>query len=336
MDILIELIVGLPLLGFIVNGIFGAKLNSPKLSGIIGTAMLLGSFACTAVVFANLLGMPYYRWNDPVVLWDWIAAGSLHVQWAYQIDSLSVLMALIITGVGSLIHIYSIGYMDGDRAVWRFFAYLNLFIFSMLQLVLANNFLLTFLGWEGVGLCSYLLIGFWYDKPFDGVGIKWTGDAAMKAFIVNRIGDVGFLIAMFIIYVTFGTLNYNAVFSQAGMHIGGDMAITFITLSLFLACTGKSAQLPLYVWLPDAMAGPTPVSALIHAATMVTAGLFLIARCSLLFALAPATLSVIAIVGALTALFAATMGLFQNDIKKVLAYSTVSQLGYMFLAMGCG
>ena len=336
MEILVYLIVGLPLLGFLVNGVFGARLRSERLSGIIGSAAIAGSFVCSLLVFFQIYDAPTHQYSQSVVLWDWIAGGSLHTSLAYQIDSLSVLMALIITGVGLLIHIYSIGYMHGDRAVWRFFAYLNLFIFAMLQLVLADNFLLTFLGWEGVGLCSYLLIGFWYDKPFDGVGIKWTGDAGMKAFIVNRIGDVGFLLAMFAIYTQFGTLNYSAVFTQASGHVAGEFGLTFITLALFLACTGKSAQLPLYTWLPDAMAGPTPVSALIHAATMVTSGLFIIARCSLLFALSPTTLSIIAIVGALTALFAATIGLFQNDIKKILAYSTVSQLGYMFLAMGCG
>ncbi len=242
-------------------------------------------------------------------------------------------MMLIVTGVGFLIHVYSIGYMHGDRGFWRFFAYLNLFIFAMLNLIMADNFLLMFLGWEGVGLCSYLLIGFWYDRKFEK---GTTGDAAKKAFIVNRIGDFGFLIGMFLIFTTFGTLNFTGVFAQAaGLPVGAPV-LTGITLALFLGATGKSAQIPLFVWLPDAMAGPTPVSALIHAATMVTAGVYMVARCSVLFALAPVTMEVVAVIGACTALFAATIGLVQNDIKKVLAYSTISQLGYMFLALGVG
>ncbi|MBI3766653.1 MAG: NADH-quinone oxidoreductase subunit L, partial [Ignavibacteriales bacterium] len=236
---------------------------------------------------------------------------------------------------------YSIGYMHGDPAFWRFFAYLNLFIFMMLNLVLANNFLLMFLGWEGVGLCSYLLIGFWHDKKFDTGGYKTgsatTSDAAKKAFVVNRIGDFGFLIAMFLIFNLFGSLTFEDVFSRASALVtAGDKTIFWITLLLFVGATGKSAQIPLFVWLPDAMAGPTPVSALIHAATMVTAGVYMVARCSILYALAPATMEIVAIIGVATALFAATMGLVQNDIKKVLAYSTISQLGYMFLGLGVG
>lgn len=336
MQTLVTLTVALPLAGFLINGLFGARLRSDRLSGLIGSLALVGSFVCALLIFLQLREYPDHAIGASVVLFDWIRAGTLNVQIAYQIDALSILMTLIVTGVGSLIHIYSIGYMHGDKAVWRFFAYLNLFIFAMLQLVMADSFLLTFLGWEGVGLCSYLLIGFWYDRKFEGTNIKWTGDAAMKAFVVNRIGDLGFLVAMFLIYLTFGTLGYGEVMKQAAMRATGDPAIVAITLLLFFAATGKSAQIPLYVWLPDAMAGPTPVSALIHAATMVTSGLFLITRCSVLFALAPYTLSVIAIVGALTALFAASIGLVQTDIKKVLAYSTVSQLGFMFLAMGCG
>ncbi len=263
----------------------------------------------------------------------WIAAGSLDVSFAYLLDPLSILMMLVVTGVGFLIHVYSIGYMHGDPGFWRFFAYLNLFIFAMLNLILADNFLLLFLGWEGVGLCSYLLIGFWYDRKFEK---GTTGDAAKKAFIVNRIGDFGFLIGMFLIVQTFGTLNFQAVFSQAAGMAVGTPVLLIITLALFLGATGKSAQIPLFVWLPDAMAGPTPVSALIHAATMVTAGVYMVARCSILYALAPTTMDVVAIVGAATALFAATIGLVQNDIKKVLAYSTISQLGYMFLGLGVG
>jgi len=253
--------------------------------------------------------------------------GSFSVNIAYQIDQLSILMTLIITGIGFLIHVYSIGYMHNDSSIWRFFAYMNLFIFAMLNLVLADNFLLLFLGWEGVGLCSYLLIGFWYEK-------KFTGDAAKKAFIVNRIGDFGFIIGMLLIFSTFGSLNFTAVFSAASLLTAGNSTIVWITLLLFIGAIGKSAQIPLYVWLPDAMAGPTPVSALIHAATMVTAGVYMVARCSILYALSPVTMEVVAVVGAVTAIFAATIGLVQNDIKKVLAYSTISQLGYMFLAMG--
>jgi NADH-quinone oxidoreductase subunit L len=236
-------------------------------------------------------------------------------------------MTLIVTGVGFLIHIYSIGYMHNDTGFWRFFAYMNLFIFAMLNLVLADNFLLMFLGWEGVGLCSYLLIGFWYEK-------KFTGDAAKKAFIVNRVGDFGFILGMLLIFSTFGSLNFSTVFNSASLLSVGNTTALWITMLLFIGAMGKSAQIPLYVWLPDAMAGPTPVSALIHAATMVTAGVYMVARCSILFALAPVTMEFIAIVGAVTAVFAATIGLVQNDIKKILAYSTISQLGYMFLAMG--
>jgi NADH-quinone oxidoreductase subunit L len=242
-------------------------------------------------------------------------------------------MMLIVTGVGFLIHVYAIGYMHGDRGIWRFFAYLNLFIFAMLNLVLADNFLLLFLGWEGVGLCSYLLIGFWYDRKFEK---GTTGDAAKKAFVVNRIGDFGFLIGMFLIFTTFGTLEFRSVFAQASVMPVGAPVVLWIALALFVGATGKSAQIPLFVWLPDAMAGPTPVSALIHAATMVTAGVYMVARCSILYALAPAAMTVVAVVGAATAIFAATIGLVQNDIKKVLAYSTISQLGYMFLALGVG
>ncbi len=272
-------------------------------------------------------------------VFTWIATGDFAVKVSYQVDQLSILFSLIVTGVGFLIHVYSIGYMHGDRSFARFFAYLNLFIFMMLNLVLSSNFLLTFLGWEGVGLASYLLIGFWYDRQFPGVRITWTGDAANKAFIVNRIGDFGFLIAMFLIFTNFGTLSYTGVQDVAylGKNIYYDSGlITAITLLLFLGCTGKSAQLPLAVWLPDAMAGPTPVSALIHAATMVTAGIFLIARNSVLFSLAPITMDVVLIVGVITAFWAATIGITQNDIKKVLAYSTVSQLGFMFAALGAG
>ncbi len=271
-----------------------------------------------------------------MTLASWIATGSFSVDFAYQLDQLSMIFLLIITGVGSLIHIYSIGYMHGDQGFFRFFAYLNLFIFMMLNLVLADNFLVTFLGWEGVGLCSFLLIGFWYDRKFDGVAIQWTGDAAKKAFVMNRIGDLGMLVGMFILFAHAGSLQYGEVeaFAQSGGM--SESVITFATLCLFLGACGKSAQLPLSVWLPDAMAGPTPVSALIHAATMVTSGIFLVSRNATLFSMSHTTLTVITAVAVATALIAATVGLVQNDIKKVLAYSTVSQLGFMFVALGLG
>lgn len=328
----------LPLAGFLILGLFGSKIKNEKLIGSIGSATVGISFLILCLLLGNFLGGDV---SKPVLvpIYDWISIGSFNIQLAYQVDQLSLLFGLIITGVGFLIHIYSMGYMHGDRSYFRFFAYLNLFIFMMLNLVLADNFLVTFLGWEGVGLCSYLLIGFWYDRKFEGVRITWTGDAANKAFIVNRIGDFGFLIGMFLVFLTFGTLNYAEVNSMAsGGYIGyyDTGIITAISLMFFLGCTGKSAQLPLAVWLPDAMAGPTPVSALIHAATMVTAGIFLVARNAVIFALAPDTMTVMLVVGILTAFTAATVGIVQNDIKKVLAYSTVSQLGFMFAALGAG
>jgi len=323
----------LPLVGFLVNGLIGRKLKSESLVGIIGSAAVGGGFVIAAATFFEMLGNSPDQRSHIVYLINWITAGNLSVSVAYQVDQLSVLMMLIVTGVGFLIHVYSIGYMHADPGFWRFFAYLNLFIFAMLNLILADNFLLMFLGWEGVGLCSYLLIGFWYDRRFEK---GTTGDAAKKAFIVNRIGDFGFLIGMFLIFTTFGSLNFNTVFSHASMLPVGTPVVMWVTLALFLGATGKSAQIPLFVWLPDAMAGPTPVSALIHAATMVTAGIYMVARCSVLYALAPVTMEVVAIIGACTALMAASIGLVQNDIKKVLAYSTVSQLGYMFLALGVG
>jgi len=328
----------LPLAGFVINGLFGKKLaahtGTPEiLVGVIGSSSVGIGFIIACWIFVEMLGSPIEDRMHIVHVVGWLTAGKLSVNIAYQIDQLSVVMMLIVTGVGFLIHVYSIGYMHGDPGVWRFFAYLNLFIFMMLNLILADNFLLLFVGWEGVGLCSYLLIGFWYEKKFEK---GMTGDAANKAFIVNRIGDFGFLIGMFLIFVTFGSLNFQSVFIQASAFPVGASVIMWITLALFLGATGKSAQIPLFVWLPDAMAGPTPVSALIHAATMVTAGIYMVARCSILFALAPFTMEVIAVIGATTALFAASIGLVQNDIKKVLAYSTVSQLGYMFLALGVG
>ena len=330
---LIGVAVFLPLLGFVVNGLFGRKLKNETLIGLIGSATVGISFVIACATFMQMLGSPGEERIHVVYLFKWIVAGTLNTGFAYQVDQLSILMMLIVTGVGFLIHVYSIGYMRGDSGFARFFSYLNLFIFAMLNLIMASNFLLMFLGWEGVGLCSYLLIGFWYDRKFEK---GTTADAAKKAFIVNRIGDFGFLIGMFLIFETFGTLDFQSVFTQASTFSVGAPVMLWITLALFLGATGKSAQIPLFVWLPDAMAGPTPVSALIHAATMVTAGVYMVARCSVLYALAPAAMEVVAVIGAATAIFAASIGLVQNDIKKVLAYSTISQLGYMFLALGVG
>jgi NADH-quinone oxidoreductase subunit L len=329
----VSLIILFPLLGFLINGLFGLRIKSEKISGILGTAAVALPFLIACSIFIEMLGVPAEDRKHIVTVFQWIAAGSLSIPVAFQVDQLSILMTLVVTGVGSLIHIYSIGYMHGDTAFWRFFSYLNLFIFAMLNLVLADNFLLMFLGWEGVGLCSYLLIGFWYDRNFEK---STTSDAAKKAFIVNRVGDFGFLLGMFLIFATFGSLQFDSVFGQAALFEKGNSVIFWITLFLFVGATGKSAQIPLYIWLPDAMAGPTPVSALIHAATMVTAGIYMVARSSILFALSPATMHLVAIIGLATAFFAATIGLVQNDIKKVLAYSTISQLGYMFLACGVG
>lgn len=332
----VGLIVLFPLIGLLVNGLFGRKIKNETIVGIIGSGAVGLSFLVAAGIFIEMLGMPADARSHVVTLFTWIAAGSFKVSASYQIDQLSVLMTLVVTGVGFLIHVYSIGYMHGDRGFWRFFTYLNLFIFAMLNLVLADNYLLMFLGWEGVGLCSYLLIGFWYDRKFPGVKITWTGDAANKAFWVNRIGDFAFMLGMFLIFREFGSLTFNEVMNNADSLAVGNSTVFWITLLLFIGATGKSAQIPLFVWLPDAMAGPTPVSALIHAATMVTAGVYMVARNSALYALAPDTMMIVAIVGATTAIMAASIGLAQNDIKKVLAYSTVSQLGYMFLALGVG
>jgi len=317
-----------PFLGFLINGLVGKSL--PKRTvGIIGSAAVGLSFLVTVAIFLELLKLPADARSVQKVVYTWIASGPFQVSVAYLIDPLSIIMLLVVSGVSTLIHIYSIGYMYDDEGFYRYFAYLNLFVFAMLTLVSANNFLLMFVGWEGVGLCSYLLIGFWYEK-------KSASDAGKKAFVVNRIGDFGFLLGMFLIFWTFGSLDFKTVFAAAAKYPVGSGIITAMTLCLFLGATGKSAQIPLYTWLPDAMEGPTPVSALIHAATMVTAGVFMVARCSTLFVLAPISLTVVAAVGALTAIYAATIGMAQFDIKRVLAYSTVSQLGYMFLACGVG
>jgi NADH-quinone oxidoreductase subunit L len=298
------------------------------LVSIVGPAVLLLSFGLTVAIFMAMLGVSR---EEPFVrtLFSWIPAGDLHVDAALQIDPLSMVMTLVVTGVGALIHIFSVGYMQDDPGYPRYFAYLNLFVAFMLVLVLGASYPVMFVGWEGVGLCSYLLIGFWFTE-------KANADAGKKAFIVNRIGDFGFLVAMFLMFANFGVLDFAGVAAAAPSAGFNSALVTTICLFLFLGCAGKSAQIPLYIWLPDAMAGPTPVSALIHAATMVTAGVYLIARSSFLFSLAPVAQLTVAFIGALTALFAATIGLKQWDIKRVLAYSTVSQLGYMFVGVGVG
>ena len=328
--VLPALILLFPLLGAILNGV-GAFLwrDEKRLPSLIGPGALLASFAVVLVNFAGMLEAAPHE-ATVVHLWTWIESGALRVGVDLQFDQLSLLMCLIVTGVGSLIHVYSVGYMREDPGYSRYFAYLNLFVFFMLILVLGASFPIMFVGWEGVGLCSYLLIGFWYEN-------REYASAGKKAFIVNRIGDVGFLIAMLLLFTSFGTLDFIPIVEGAPESLEyGGLLVTGITLLLFLGCTGKSAQIPLFTWLPDAMAGPTPVSALIHAATMVTAGVYLIARAGVLFALAPVSQGVVAAVGAGTALFAATIAIQQYDIKKVLAYSTISQLGYMFLAVGVG
>jgi NADH-quinone oxidoreductase subunit L len=330
---LIYLTVLLPLLGFLFNGLLGPRIKNEKLIGIVGSGAIGLSFIVVVGAFFETLALPIDQRLNIVTLFQWIAVAGLNISFSYQVDQLSLVMSLIVTGVGFIIHVYSIGYMHGDKSFWRFFAYLNLFIFAMMNLVLADNFLLLFLGWEGVGLCSYLLIGFWYDRKFEK---STTSAAGLKAFVVNRIGDFGFLLGMFLIYSTFGTLIFTDVFSRAVSFSVPEHIFVLIAIFLFIGATGKSAQIPLLVWLPDAMAGPTPVSALIHAATMVTAGVYMVARCSIIYASAPAAMMVVAVIGVFTAFFAATIGLVQNDIKKVLAYSTVSQLGYMFLALGAG
>ena len=319
----------LPLLGFIINGLFGKKLKNEKLIGAISTLAVFIPFLLGVFTLLELSTLDPESRKILITYYNWITAGSFSVNYSYLIDPLSISLVLVVTGIGSLIHLYSIGYMHGDPGFGKFFSFLNLFIFAMLNLILADNFLLVFLGWEGVGLCSYFLIGFWYEK-------KFTGDAAKKAFIVNRIGDFGFMLAMFYIFTNFNTLEISKFLDGLSSFQVGDPLLLVIAMLLFLGATGKSAQIPLFVWLPDAMAGPTPVSALIHAATMVTAGVYLVARTSLLYALSPVALSVVFAIGLLTALMAGTIALKQNDIKKILAYSTVSQLGFMFMALGTG
>ncbi|MDX9750322.1 MAG: NADH-quinone oxidoreductase subunit L [Flavobacteriales bacterium] len=323
--VLAPLVPLLPLLGAVVIGALRRRMGAVQ-AGALATAMIGAGFAISLVLFA---GFDTAAGGTTVRLLDWMAVTGMDIPLALRVDALSLTMMLIVTGVGTLIHLYSIGYMHDDPRAATFFSNLNLFTFCMLVLVMGSNFLVTFVGWEGVGLCSYLLIGFWYTRPDYNY-------AARKAFVMNRIGDVGMVLAMVLLFHLFGTLEYAAIMDKAAGMRWNDPLLVTATLLLVLGATGKSAQVPLFTWLPDAMAGPTPVSALIHAATMVTAGIFLVVRGSVLFELAPFTQEVIVWVGTATALLAASIGLLQNDIKKVLAYSTVSQLGYMFVALGTG
>lgn len=325
MENLVYAIVLLPLFGFLFNGLFGKSL--PKIVvGSIATLVVFASFCIAVSLFLN-----FNADSQPVIVkaFEWFRVNGIQVNFGFQIDQLSLMMIMIITGIGSLIHLYSIGYMSHDKGFYKFFTYLNLFIFSMLLLVMGSNYLILFIGWEGVGLCSYLLIGFWYTN-------KEYGAAARKAFIMNRIGDLGMLIGIFMIAYQTNAVDFLSVAQYSSKFQLDSPVIIFITASLFIGAMGKSAQVPLFTWLPDAMAGPTPVSALIHAATMVTAGIYLVVRSNFLYSLAPTTMDVILFIGLLTALVAAFIGLRQNDIKKVLAYSTVSQLGFMFVALGVG
>ncbi len=325
-SLLIQLVLLLPLAGAAFNGFGGLFLprlrETESIFGIVGTLVVAVPFVLTLAVFLGHSGSP-----EVYSYYTWMAAGELEINFAYRVDALSLIMTLIVTGVGALIHLYSIGYMHGDPGYWRFFSFLNLFIFAMLNLVLGDNLVVLFLGWEGVGLCSYLLIGFWYTDLQNSA-------AANKAFIVNRIGDFAFLMAMFVLFKELGSLDFDTLLAAPSAL--SQTTLNWVVLLLFIGATGKSAQIPLFVWLPDAMAGPTPVSALIHAATMVTSGLYLVARLSPLVLATPGVMAIIAVVGALTAVMAATIAITQNDIKRVLAYSTVSQLGYMFMAAGVG
>lgn len=325
---LVSLIIGLPLLGFLINGIVGlfstAYRSKKTLIGILANLAVFVPFLCAVYLFLNIDADAEPAFAH---LFTWMEAGTFSVDIAYQVDQLSLIMTLVVTGVGALIHLYSMGYMAHDSGYWKYFAYLNLFIFAMLNLVLADNLLLLFLGWEGVGLCSYLLIGFWYTDMM-------KSNAAKKAFLYNRVGDFAFLIAIFMIFETIGSLNFETVLANLGAFTGDS--IFWIGLLVLIGATGKSAQIPLFVWLPDAMAGPTPVSALIHAATMVTSGIYLITRLSPMYIMSPEVMMIVAVIGALTAIVAATIAITQYDIKGVLAYSTVSQLGFMFLALGSG
>ena len=325
MELITLLIVLSPLMGFFLTSIIKKDGDASKnWIALIPVSAVVLSFILTIYTWLNFTGAP-----KTYTIFRWFAIDRVDIDFGFLIDQLSLIMCAVITGIGSLIHIYSLGYMKEDKAFVRFMSYLNLFVFFMLVLVTASNFVLTFVGWEGVGLCSYLLIGFWFQN-------QAYNDAAKKAFIMNRIGDLGLLIAIFLLFTNLGTVDYLSIKNQLSTSVGMENTLFIISLCIFIGATGKSAQAPLFTWLPDAMAGPTPVSALIHAATMVTAGIYLIIRNSVLFELAPYTSEIITVVGITTALFAAFIGLKQNDIKKVLAYSTVSQLGYMFFALGLG
>jgi NADH-quinone oxidoreductase subunit L len=326
---MLSIIPALPLASVALNLLVGDRLGR-RGTTVLACGAVLAAFGFALRAVLHLAGLPEAERHVTELAWTWMRVGDFSVDVSFLLDPLSAVMVLVVTGVGSLIHIYATGYMAHDPSYRRFFLYLNLFMFAMLTLVLADNYLLMFVGWEGVGLCSYLLIGFWYERPA-------AADAGKKAFIVNRIGDFGFMLGAFMLIAATGSLDYERVFTAAPhVFAAGGGLITLATLLLFLGATGKSAQIPLFVWLPDAMEGPTPVSALIHAATMVTAGVYMLARSHVLFEMAPRTLEVVAVIGAATALMAATIGLAQNDIKRVLAYSTVSQLGYMFMACGVG
>ncbi len=329
-SLLMAIVILSPLVGFLINGARYKK-HSGNVAGTIATLAVAISFISSVLLVVDLIAMPEEGRRIAVSFFEWMAMDKLKINAGFVVDQISAIMILIITGVGTLIHLFSIGYMHHDKGVAKYFAYLNLFIFNMLLLVLGDSLLVMFVGWEGVGLCSYLLIGFWFTDSEKAA-------AGMKAFITNRVGDAAFLLGMFILFITFGTLNFHELNALAPTVADASWmgAVTLGTMFLFIGATGKSAQIPLYVWLPDAMAGPTPVSALIHAATMVTAGVYMIVRLNPLFIMAPNTMMVIAIIGAATAVLAATIGMTQWDIKKVLAYSTVSQLGYMFLACGVG
>jgi NADH-quinone oxidoreductase subunit L len=329
------LVLLLPLLGFVILGLAGRVLPRGAILTVAWGACGL-AFVCAAISFFSMLGAPVAARSADQVYYSWVVSGNLHINFGQLLDPLSATMLLVVTGVGLLIHIYSAGYMEDDPGFWRYFCYMNFFIFAMVLLVSADNFLILLIGWGLVGLASFLLIGFWYTR-------RSAVAAAQKALVINVIGDFGLMLAIFLIFIQFGVLNFvtdsngtRGVFNMLHSSLSGGGMITAITLLLFLACTAKSAQLPLYMWLPDAMEGPTPVSALIHAATMVTAGVYLVARAHPLFQLAPAALIVVAVIGGVTALFAATIAIFQLDIKRVLAYSTISQLGYMFMAEGVG
>ncbi|HEX6177338.1 MAG TPA: NADH-quinone oxidoreductase subunit L [Thermoanaerobaculia bacterium] len=317
-----------PFAGFLLNGLFGKRAGKGFVTAIALAASLGAALLGTAAVLDY--NSHYHHGERHVnLVYNWFTSGTVAVDIAFQLDPLSIVMLMVVTWVGFLIHVYSVGYMHHEEGYWRYFAYLNLFLAMMLILILGSSYLFMFVGWEGVGLCSYLLIGFYYDKTF-------AADAGKKAFIVNRIGDFGFLVAMFMMIAYLGSVDFAAVQQSALSGAASSGIITAICLLLFLGATGKSAQIPLYVWLPDAMAGPTPVSALIHAATMVTAGVYMIVRSNVLYRLSPTAMMVVAVIGAFTALFAATIGIRQFDIKKVLAYSTVSQLGFMIMAAGVG